>query len=333
VLPRFDPARVSAITGVSVPDLERFATMYGRAWAPFIRLGEGMSRCTQGGQAIRAVALLPGVVGAYAKTGGGALLMTAAAFGVDSSRIRKPSGPATTRSINHSRLGDALLTMKDPPIRALFVASNNPAVTCPDASAVRRGLAREDLFSVVHDPFLSDTARYADIVLPAASYLEGEDVLRAYGTYYLQFGKQVVEPRGEAWSNRRLAQELARRLVTDGEHVRLGAAVVDERDRLAVAKPAHGGVVRMEHTGGRTSLAAEPGDARERRVALIIARRGEQLQRPLLCQPRVVGVRQPVGHRGQALRRERVRVELQLAGWRREALRARGRELQRSCLS
>jgi anaerobic selenocysteine-containing dehydrogenase len=212
VLPRFDPARVSAITGVSASDLERLATMYGRARAPFIRLGEGMSRCTQGGQAIRAVALLPGVVGAYGKRGGGALLMTAASFGVDSSRIRKPSGPPSTRNVNHSRLGEALLTMKDPPIRALFVASNNPAVTCPDASAVRRGLARDDLFTVVHDPFLSDTARYADIVLPAASYLEGEDVVRAYGTYYLQFGKQVVAPRGEAWSNRRLAQELARRL-------------------------------------------------------------------------------------------------------------------------
>ena len=212
VLPRFDPASVSAITGVSIADLDRLAAMYGRARSPFIRLGEGMSRCTQGGQAIRAVALLPGVVGAYAKRGGGALLMTAASFGVDSSRIRKPSGPAATRSVNHSRLGDALLTMKDPPLRALFVASNNPAVTCPDAATVRRGLAREDLFTVVHDPFLSDTARYADIVLPAASYLESEDVLRAYGTYYLQFAKQVVEPQGEAWSNRRLAQELGRRL-------------------------------------------------------------------------------------------------------------------------
>jgi anaerobic selenocysteine-containing dehydrogenase len=118
--------------------------------------------------------------------------------------------------VNHSRLGEALLTFADPPIRALFVASNNPAVTCPDAGAVRRGLAREDLFTVVHDPFLSDTGRYADIVLPAATYLESEDVLRGYGTYYVQFARQVVPPRGEAWSNRRLAQELARRLgVTD----------------------------------------------------------------------------------------------------------------------
>jgi anaerobic selenocysteine-containing dehydrogenase len=212
VLPRFDPPRVAAITGVSVADLERLAHRFGRARAPFIRLGEGMSRCLNGGQAIRAVALLPGLTGAFAKPGGGALLMTAASFGIDASAIRKPSGPAATRTVNHSRLGEALLELRDPPIRALFVAANNPAVTCPDAATVRRGLAREDLFTVVHDPFLSDTGRYADIVLPAAPYLETEDVYRAYGTYYLQFGPQVVAPRGQAWSNRRLAQELARRL-------------------------------------------------------------------------------------------------------------------------
>jgi anaerobic selenocysteine-containing dehydrogenase len=212
VLPRFAPARVVEITGVSVGDLERLAHLYGKARAPFIRLGEGMSRCTNGGQAVRAVSLLPGVVGAYARRGGGALLMTAAGFGFDSSAIRKPSGPAATRLVNHSRLGEALLTMKDPPIRALFVAANNPAVTCPDAAAVRRGLTREDLFTVVHDPFLSDTARYADIVLPAATHYESEDLVRAYGTFWMQFVPQVVPPQGEAWPNRRLAQELARRL-------------------------------------------------------------------------------------------------------------------------
>ena len=212
VLPRFTPERVAAITGVSAADLERFAQLYGRARAPFIRLGEGMSRSHQGGQAIRAVALLPGVVGAYDKPGGGALLMTAAGFGLDATPVRKPSGPATVRTVNHSRLGDALLTMTDPPLRALFIAANNPAVTCPDVSTVRRGLAREDLFTVVHDPFLTDTARYADVVLPAATYLETDDLHRAYGTYYLQFAHQVIPPVGEAWPNRRLAQELARRL-------------------------------------------------------------------------------------------------------------------------
>ena len=216
VLPRFAPARVAEITGVTASDVERLAHLYGRARAPFIRLGEGMSRTVQGGQAIRAVSLLPGVVGAYAKRGGGALLMTAASFGLNLGVIRKPSGPATTREVNHSRLGEALLTMTDPPIRALFVAANNPAVTCPDAQAVRRGLAREDLFTVVHDPFLSDTARFADLVLPAATYLETEDLHRSYGTYYIQRAAEVVPPQGESRSNRWVAQQLARRLgVTD----------------------------------------------------------------------------------------------------------------------
>jgi anaerobic selenocysteine-containing dehydrogenase len=228
VLPRFAPARVAAITGVSVADIERLAHLYGRARAPFIRLGEGMSRSMQGGQAIRAVSLLPGVVGAYAKQGGGALLMTAVSFGLDLAQIRRPSGPAATRDVNHSRLGEALLTMKDPPIRALFVAANNPAVTCPDAHAVRRGLAREDLFTVVHDPFLSDTARFADLVLPATTYLETEDLHRSYGTYYMQRSAQVVPPQGDARSNHWLAQELARRLgVTDAVFSMSTDALID----------------------------------------------------------------------------------------------------------
>jgi anaerobic selenocysteine-containing dehydrogenase len=216
VLPRFAPDRVAAITGIAAADVERLAQLYGRARAPFIRLGEGMSRTTQGGQAIRAVSLLPGVVGAYAKRGGGALLMTATAFGLDLAPIRRPSGPAKTREVNHSRLGEALLTLNDPPIRSIFIAANNPAVTCPDAQAVRRGLAREDLFTVVHDPFLSDTARFADLVLPAATYFESEDLHRSYGTYYMQLGQQVVPPQGEARSNRMMAADLARRFgITD----------------------------------------------------------------------------------------------------------------------
>jgi anaerobic selenocysteine-containing dehydrogenase len=118
--------------------------------------------------------------------------------------------------VNHSRLGEALLEMGSPPIRSLFVAGNNPAVTCPDAGAVRQGLMRENLFTVVHDPFLSDTARYADIVLPATTYLETDDFYRSYGTYRMQYGPAAIAPVGHAWSNRRLAQELAKRMdITD----------------------------------------------------------------------------------------------------------------------
>jgi len=212
VLPRFAPARVAEITGLAVADIERLARMYGAAQRPFIRIGEGMTRLARGGEALRAVALLPGVTGAYNRRGGGALLLTAASCELNYDAIRKPSGPAATRLVNHLRLGDALLNMTDPPLRGVFIAANNPAVTCPDAGKVRQGLLRQDLFTVVHDPFLSVTARYADIVLPAATYLESEDFYRAYGTYWLQYGRAAVPPQGEAWSNFRLARELAQRM-------------------------------------------------------------------------------------------------------------------------
>lgn len=226
ILPRFPPARTAEITGLSVEDVERFAAMYGRARAPFIRLGEGMTRLAQGGQALRAVALLPGVTGAYARKGGGALLLTAASCELDYDFVRKPSGPTAARTVNHLRLGEALTEFDDPPIRALFVAANNPAVTCPDTGKLRRGLKREDLYTVVHDPFLSATARYADIVLPAATYLETEDLFRAYGTYYLQYGHAAVAPQGAAWSNFRLAQELARRFGLDDPVFRMSEAEI-----------------------------------------------------------------------------------------------------------
>jgi anaerobic selenocysteine-containing dehydrogenase len=212
VLPRFPPARAARITGLGEREIEAFARLYGTARASFIRIGEGMTRLARGGEALRAVALLPGVTGAYGRRGGGALLMTAASCELDYDVVRKPSGPAETRTVNHLRLGEALLELGEPPIRALFIAANNPAVTCPDAGKVRRGLAREDLFTVVHDPFLSLTARYADIVLPAATYLETEDLYRAYGTYYLQYAPAAVAPQGDAWSNFRLAQALASRM-------------------------------------------------------------------------------------------------------------------------
>ena len=149
--------------------------------------------------------------------------------------MRKPSGPAATRTINHIRLGEALLELNDPPIRALFIAANNPAVTCPDTAKTRRGLAREDLFTVVHDPFLTTTARYADIVLPATTYLETEDFFRAYGTYYMQYSNRAVPPQGEAWSNLKLAQPgRAHGFDRSGvPHVAAGypAGVVPRRDR------------------------------------------------------------------------------------------------------
>ena len=212
IIPSFTPAKVSGITGLGLADIERLAALYGAAKRSFIRLGEGMTRLARGGQAMRAVLTLPAITGAYGRQGGGALLMTASSMNFNFNHLRKPSGPAATRLVNHSLLGEALLAMQDPPLRGLLICANNPAVTCPDANKVRKGLAREDLFTVVHDPFMTDTARYADIVLPAATYLETEDFYRGYGAYYMQYAPAAVAPQGEAWSNFRLAQELARRL-------------------------------------------------------------------------------------------------------------------------
>ena len=260
VLPRFPPERVAAITGLPVADIERFAALYGAAKASFIRLGEGMTRLAQGGQALRAVALLPGVTGACGRRGGGALLLTAASCELDYDFVRKPSGPAETRTVNHLRLGEALVELTDPPIRGLFIAANNPVVTCPDASKVCRGLAREDLFTVVHDPFLSVTARYADIVLPAATYLETEDLYRAYGTYYLQYAPPAVRPQAEAWSNFRLAQQLAQRMGLEDAVFRmsqrdiLGEMLHGARGAVAELDPdrvRNAGPVRLAPEGGQ----------------------------------------------------------------------------------
>ncbi len=212
VLPRFTSEATAEITGLSVADIETFARWYGETKKSFIRIGFGLSRFTDGGQNLRSVALLPGVTGAYGVYGGGALLATVAGFELNYNALRKPSGADETRTINHLKLGQALRELNDPPIRALFIAANNPAVTNPDTAGIRAGLAREDLFTVVHDPFMTETAKFADIVLPATTYLETDDFYRAYGTYYMQYGQRVVEPQGEAWSNHRLTQTLAARM-------------------------------------------------------------------------------------------------------------------------
>jgi anaerobic selenocysteine-containing dehydrogenase len=265
VLPRFAPNRVATLTGVPVADLERLAAMYGAAKRSLIRLGWGMTRNTYGGQALRTVALLPGVTGAYGRYGGGAVNLTAASFEFNYDALRKPSGPTMTRTINHNRLGEALLELKDPPIRALFIASNNPAVTCPDTTKTRRGLAREDLFTVVHDPFLTVTARYADIVLPAATYLETEDFFRAYGTYYMQYSPRAVPPQGEARSNLKLAQELATRM-----------GVGDPVFRMSEPE-----LLRELFRGAKGAVAAfDPDRVRDTGPISIATRRGQEFRTP-----------------------------------------------------
>ncbi len=213
VLPRYTPEVVADITGIAASDVEALATAYGRAKAPFIRLGQGLSRHVGGGTAVRAIACLPGLVGAWQHPGGGALLGTSGAYNFNVHAVRRPDlAPKATRTLNMVRFGEALQTWQDPPLKALFVQSNNPAVTCPEQNAVRQGLVRDDLFTVVHDTFLSDTARFADIVLPACTSFETEDLYRGYGTYYVQYGPRVLPPQGESRANEQVIQALAQRL-------------------------------------------------------------------------------------------------------------------------
>jgi anaerobic selenocysteine-containing dehydrogenase len=202
VLPRFPPDRVSQLTGLSVATLEEMARAYGRARAPFIRVGSGLSRYANGAMTVRAIACLPAVVGAYGKQGGGCLtsVSTTGLFAMD--EVLRPDLMARpTRIVNMNRLGWALDALDTPRVRSLYVYNSNPAVVAPDQNAVLRGLGRDDLFTVVHERFLTDTARYADIVLPATSSLEHADIYRAYGSYCIQRAAAVVPPVGMSKSN------------------------------------------------------------------------------------------------------------------------------------
>ncbi len=205
-------SRVEKITGIPAAEIEELAIKYGRARAPYIRTGWGPARQLKGGMAMRTIALLPGLVGATHKDGGGITRSTASAFAFNMKPIlREDLGPQGARTINMVQLGHALTDLNGPPVKALHVYHSNPAVVAPDSSRVLEGLAREDLFVVVHEHFLTDTALYADLILPAATSMESTDLYRSYGHYYLQMARPVIAPAGETRSTLSIFQELAKR--------------------------------------------------------------------------------------------------------------------------
>jgi anaerobic selenocysteine-containing dehydrogenase len=213
LLPAHAPARTAALTGLSVEEVEALAQAYGRARAPFIRLGGGLSRYGNGAITTRALLCLPAAVGAWAKPGGGLLASTGSAAAFDlSSLTREDLLPGPTRTLNLNRLGHALTEEASPRVMSIFVANCNPAAVCPDQNAVLMGLRREDLFTVVHERFLTDTARYADVVLPAPTMLETGDLYRSYGQFFVQRARPVIPPLGESKSNWDTIQLLARAL-------------------------------------------------------------------------------------------------------------------------
>ena len=204
--------RVEKITGVPSTEIEHMARKYGRAHAPYIRTGWGPSRQLKGGMAMRTIALLPGLVGATHKRGGGITRSTSAAYAFNmNSVMREDLAPSGVRSINMVQLGQALTASNDPPVKALHVYHSNPAVVAPDSARVLTGLEREDLFVVVHEHLMTETAMYADLILPATTFLESTDLYRSYGHYYLQMARPVIEPVGETRSTFAIFKDLAAR--------------------------------------------------------------------------------------------------------------------------
>ncbi|MGB6134557.1 MAG: molybdopterin-dependent oxidoreductase [Acidobacteriaceae bacterium] len=214
----YPPERVAALTGIAAEDVERLAHEYGTTQPAAIRVNYGVQRSDNGGAAMRAIAMLPALTGAWKRLGGGLQLSTSGSFQFDEDALRRPdlmtASPLgrAARVVNMSLLGEALTEMRDPAVHALFVYNSNPAAVAPDQGAVLRGLKREDLFTVVHEQFFTDTADYADVVLPATTFLEHKDIQGAYGHYYLQLSEQAIEPLGEARSNVWLFSHLAQRM-------------------------------------------------------------------------------------------------------------------------
>ena len=211
------PEWAEAETGIAAEDIRTLAREYATTRPSMIRVGVALERSTGGGNAARAVFSLPALVGAWRDVGGGVLQMPIWAFPVLWDRLHGPHPHAdTVRIINQWDLGRALAGgMEGPPVRALFVYNSNPAVVTSAQHDVLEGLAREDLFVVVSDHFVTDTARYADLVLPATMAMEQNDLMFSWGHLYLTYNPKVIEPEGECIPNNELFRRLAKRFGID----------------------------------------------------------------------------------------------------------------------
>jgi anaerobic selenocysteine-containing dehydrogenase len=212
---QWTPARAAELTGIPADRIVALAREYATTRPAVIRLNYGVQRSERGGMAVRAIALLPVLTGAWRDVGGGLLLSTSEAFQLDRDALARPDLQLASplgreaRLVNMVQLGHALNALDNPPVKALVVYNSNPAATAPDQNAVRRGLAREDLFTVVLEQVRTDTADFADILLPATTFLEHADLYLAYGHYYLQYADAAVAPPGEVRSNLEVFRELA----------------------------------------------------------------------------------------------------------------------------
>ena len=207
----YPPEQVAEWTGVPAQDIVRLAREYARTRPAAIRLNYGIQRAENGGMAVRAVCMLPCLIGAWKECGGGLQLSVSESYNLNKQAIQNEElQPRPTRVINMVELAKALNEVNDPPVKALFVYNSNPAAVAPDRNRVVRGLQRADLFTVVHEQFLTDTCDYADIVLPATTFFEHKDLQTAYGHYFLQVSEQAIAPLGECRSNVETFRALAK---------------------------------------------------------------------------------------------------------------------------
>jgi anaerobic selenocysteine-containing dehydrogenase len=211
----FPPSRAADITGIPAESIVALGKRLAEARPTGIRIGIGIQR-HGGGMAVRTITCIPGVTGDWRYPGGGVCYDTRGFFGVDWTALwRDDLRPSTTRALEMTRLGEGLLDVDNPPVHALFVYASNPAVSIPHQTKVLRGLARDDLFTVVVDHFMTDTARYADIVLPATMATEHQDLLIVYGHLYLAWNEPAEQPPGECLPATELFRGLARRMGLD----------------------------------------------------------------------------------------------------------------------
>jgi molybdopterin guanine dinucleotide-containing S/N-oxide reductase-like protein len=221
------PERVAAWTGMTSAEIERLAREYATTRPAALRLNYGVQRSENGGTAVRAIAMLPALTGAWKYRGGGGQLSTSGAFAWNKKAVERPELALASplgrlaRVVNMSTLGWALTELgtgqkagpeQGPPVKALFVYNSNPGAVAPNQNAVRRGMERAELFTVVHELFFTDTTDYADYILPATTFLEHTDIQGPYGHYFVQLSKQAIEPPGEARSNVWLFSQLAARM-------------------------------------------------------------------------------------------------------------------------
>jgi len=253
----YPPERVAAWTGMTAGEVEQLAREYATTRPAALRMNYGVQRVENGGTAARVIAMLPALTGAWKYRGGGGQLSTSGAFAWNKQALERPdlqwASPLgrQARLVNMSQLGGALTELgakaeDGPAVHALFVYNSNPGAVAPNQNAVRRGLARADLFSVVHDLFFTDTTDYADYILPATTFLEHTDVQGAYGHYFVQMSKQAIEPPGEARPNVWLFGQLAQRMGFE-EPCFLDTPEQMIRQALSIGPDGHSTNSEMEH--------------------------------------------------------------------------------------